>query len=86
MVGMKEVSRKKNLEKNIGKEIEECDAIIEITSKALKELDFTQKKLLFTKENLESTKYNAQWNKNVLVNIKDQRIYKWDPTNVIKVR
>ncbi|KKK48773.1 hypothetical protein LCGC14_3141750, partial [marine sediment metagenome] len=76
---MKEESRKKNLEKNIGKEIEECDTIIEITSKALKELDFTQQKLLFTKENLESTNYNARWNKNVLVNIKDQRIHEWDP-------
>ena len=77
---MKEESKKKILEKNLNKEIKECDSIIEITIKAVKLLDITQKKILFTKENLESTNYNARWNKNVLSNIRDQQIHKLDPT------
>ena len=77
---MEEESREKDLEKKINKKIEECDSIIKVTIKAVKGLNITQKKILFAKENLESTNYNAQWNKNILSNLRDQQIYQWDPS------
>jgi len=77
---MKEESRKKDLEKNLNKKIEDCDSILEITSKARKGLNTTQKKILFAKENLESTDYNARWNKNILINLRDQQVFQWDPS------
>lgn len=80
MLKMEEESRKKDLVKNINIKIEECDSIIKVTTKAMKGLNTTQKKILFAKENLESTNYNAKWNKNILSNLRDQQVYQWDPS------
>ena len=77
---MKEKRRKRDFDKKLNKKMEECDSIIEITSKAMEGLNVTQKKILFTKESLESTKYNAQWNKKVLGNIRDEKIYQIEPS------
>jgi len=82
---MEEESRKKDLEKNINKKIEECDSIIKVTSKAMKGLNPTQQKILFAKENLESTNYNAKWNKNILSNLRANKFIKNRDNTIISL-
>lgn len=76
---MIEKSKKKELKKKIDEKIEECNSILEFSTEAMKGLNTVEKKIIFSKENLESIKYNARWNKEILTNIRDRRVYQFDP-------